>query len=315
MVTVEKLDPHIQIKNYLENHMRNNAAVSVVPRLKNGTAYPLSRNNAVPLIDSPDSQDVPDNGTQLYTFDSGDNGSRWGYLNSLLSDKNAYITPRVELNFAPSNTDDSGTVTVRLFEGSTELGNRAKNFTDSYQSRSNGPDVTLSIIPGEDDPRLTELNDDLIISVSSDDADIDVSNVKLIPEIRADGYRINAAKRVPSFQPETSKPGEAGLVDIDKGELAITFFEQGGIKNPYYETVTSIFVFRCWGKPVSDARKLWSVLDGALHDKNSVQFNNMDVYYSLRAELSELDVEDEITYPGAFDFISAYEIAYWEYQP
>ena len=312
---MEKLDPHIQIKSYLENHMRSNAAVSVVTRLKNGIAYPLSRSNAVPLIDESQTLNILDGRTGIYRFDSGNDGVRWGYLNSLLSDKNAYITPRVELNFAPTNPGDTGTVTVRLSEGSTELGDRAKNFTDSYQSRSNGPDLTLSIIPTNENNRLNELNDDLIINIEPTGADIEVSNIKLIPEIRADGYRINAAKRVPSFQPEKSKLGELDSVDIDKGELAITFFEQGGVKNPYYETVTSIFVFRCWGKPVSDARKLWSVLDDALHDKNGVQFNNMGVYYSLRAELSELDVEDEITYPGAFDFISAYEIAYWEYQP
>ena len=402
---MEKMDPNTEIKNYLENYMRKNATTTVVPRLKNGTMYPLHRDDAALLIDVPTCQLVAAGAMQQHVFDS-DSGARWTYLNSLLTDKYAYFTPRIELNFEPatvlsrsysdsgnvlsgavrvdgssillgvgssdgtaiadlvagnhirveqggsyakgtivSNTatnnnyhtividdmpsssvtftdgeastviitpvGDAGSVTVRLSEGSTELGNRVKTFGADYTSQSNKPDLTLSTGLDENS-RITRLSDDLTISIEPTGANIDVSNVKLIPEIRADGYRIIPSKRVPSFRPQEKSGSD--LSTLKQGEIAVTFFEQRGNKDPYFGTVDSLFVFRVWADPLPDARKLWAVLDSALHDKNRVKFNNLNVYYSLRAAVPEMDFEDEVTYPDAFNFISAYNIAYWEYE-
>ena len=96
------------------------------------------------------------------------------------------------------------------------------------------------------------------------------------------------------------------------GEMRITFYELRGDRNPYDDTVSSRFIFRCWGSPEEDNRDLWVLLDDALHDQNNAMFGDMLVYFCLRAEEPETELEEELRAPGAFNTSSAYHMMYWE---
>ena len=321
---MEKMDPLSEIKDYLEGYMRKQDQAdktdsSVVDRLKNRTTYPLSRDDAVPLIDEPMEQTIAAGGNGEYKYPlMGNVGNSWSHLNALLANKTAYITPRVEINFVPEMAGESGIVRLHLLHGTTSLANKSATFNSSYTTQFNTnsgdsrPDLILTATPSTPSQRLGSLTNELNIRVEAVSSAIVVRNIKLIPEIRADGYRINANPRIQPYQPNRKE--NLNLELVKQGETQIIFFEYRGNKNPYYGAVNSLFVFRIYAHPLPDARKLWSILDCALHDKNRVKFSDLNVYYSLRSALPEMDLEAEELVKGASDFLSVYEIAYWEYE-
>ena len=133
-------------------------------------------------------------------------------------------------------------------------------------------------------------------------------------------FRIYPSKRVPALGFRESQSGDASISAIEagrefetSGKLAISFFELRGEKDPYTGCAKTVFVFRCWGSPESDARALWALLDQALHNKFNEYWGDLFVYSSLRREMPELSLGDELRHLDAFNFFSAYDIVYWEY--
>ena len=133
-------------------------------------------------------------------------------------------------------------------------------------------------------------------------------------------YHIYAAKRVPGFSRDTVGSADSAITEFVTGEeasdssrLAISFFELRGEKDLYTGIAKTVYVFRCWGSPEPDARRLWMLLDRALHDYERVYFSDMYVYSSFRRDMPELDLSDEKKVYNAFNYYCAYDLMYWEY--
>lgn len=296
---MERKDPNIAIKRHLESFMRGQNALnptdddSVISRLKTANKVKISlgddptepvqpipclRPGAILTIPANDRvrYDPADPDTKSLRIDST-------YINEVLSKYNAYATFSVQVTV----TEDSGPVTANLFHG-------------EY-------DVNMQLAS---DTELTKLNDNLYVELVTGAEAATVESVTVTPSIMADCYRIIASKRVSGYDPDQRDPPDR---QYKLPNLAITFFEERGNKDPYHGIVQSIFVFRVWGKSLSEAHKLWRIMDMALHDQNNVLFDDMKIYHSLRAATPQMDFEQDINHPNTTDFVSAYDIAYSEY--
>ena len=135
-----------------------------------------------------------------------------------------------------------------------------------------------------------------------------------------EAFRVYGTKRVPAFEYGIVESADASINAIEmgrhleeSGKLAISFFELRGEKDPYTGCARTVFIFRCWGSPESDARALWMLLDQALHNKFNEYWGDLFVYSSVRRDMPELSLTDELVHLNAFNFMCAYDIVYWEY--
>ena len=145
--------------------------------------------------------------------------------------------------------------------------------------------------------------------------------IKPMVALGVETFRVYASKRIEAVNFTRESMGVASAIDAietgrhmeTSGKLAISFFELRGEKDPYTGCATTVFVFRCWGSPESDARALWMLLDQALHNRYNEYWGDLLVYSSVRRDMPELSLGDELRHLDAFNFMCAYDVTYWEY--